>query len=933
MRTKHVLVAIALPTIFAACTSDDVVSPITNVDFQRPTVGDVSIVLDGVSSRRVDATTGTASWTDNMGACLMDAPVSASGTFAQKYALKNTVETDYPFTLKDDAWSTTGLLLEGNYFFYYPAKENGMGRNAGLTYEVKASQNAFAEDGTYKRYQAETDNQMWISYKGFEANTKLENAQIKLNMAPLHAAVNFKVQYDGANTMQINKIVLTKKAGTFATKGQLNLNNGTSDIKNTAEYAVEYVDTIEANRGNLPAIFNVYNHEATTEKYTKSTAYNPLLQGDFLKKIGDGVSSIEVNLKNQVLASGSSVTVSMVVPNDINSTGYDIVVFTDKGVVKYDAVAPLAYTKAEELKTMELSADEAEYRKQFTEATIYENNKLNAATNKLDSIQPQGSTGIILKFKDQAIQVSKDFAVASTADLDMYMSYHVFQNYTSPTTLNATLNAADIELSKYVYDVLKANKNITLQFVKGTHGNINIGATLPTDAIDVIKVTNTGTGVAIAAGAIQKSTINNTINSVYNKGTFTIEVAPATQGATPAAKIINKLHNAGILNVNTALVGYTSHALVNGYVNEKGINNANLVTTAVMNIAASVTNVKEVENHATVNVTANNNFKYTTSEIMPIGTGADAPKTSPALTLAASKTLTLSTGSVAYGSITNNGTLTLNGSNYGTLTNNATAVVTDNYGTIDNAVAVPTGQLTVTNNHYVSETSFGIINNTIEKSMVNFTQNDGNIYAVAGSYVNAPTDYVGAHAETGNVIFTIKETTNLATLISENRSVLNSSTALNIENGATLNLNLETEEDGVTYTDETKNYLTVLSRIKAITINNAKVFVDGNLPLKNCPVYVYGNSEVTGSYGSSINFIGENEPVDGSGTTDFHKRNEILNVKKDAFLTIGVAINGLTYVTLGENAKVLADNVQVSGETAISFGTNASWFGKQYVIE
>ena len=60
---------------------------------------------------------------------------------------------------------------------------------------------------------------------------------------------------------------------------------------------------------------------------------------------------------------------------------------------------------------------------------------------------------------------------------------------------------------------------------------------------------------------------------------------------------------------------------------------------------------------------------------------------------------------------------------------------------------------------------------------------------------------------------------------------------------------------------------------------------------------------------------------------------EIIYVKKDAFLTVGVTVQGLNTLNLGEKASVLADNVEISGTNNVVFGTNAKWYGKAYVLE
>ena len=749
--------AMSLPVFFAACTSEEFETQ--NVDVngnQRPVVGDVRVVLGDAMSRVANPETGTFAFTENMGAVLMDTPTNTGTTFAEKYALSNTVATDYPFVLSDDAWSTTGLLLEGNYFFYYPAKEEGMTRQK-FTYEIAEDQKAYDAEGNFKRYQPVTDNQLYVSYKGFEANTKMEGEVVEIVLPQAHAQMNFNVVYNGNHQIAINKIVLEPATKKFITKGYLDVEHAAS----TDEYAIAGVDTLD-NGGNLPALYNVYNQ--ATGSIITNAKYNPLNITSAFKSVDSSkdASSISVSLKNTKLSKGESVAVSMIVPSTVDNS-FTAKIYTDKGIVTYDAVGSKAYTEG-----AGATLDTVAVSRLYQNGAWLANDNANA---QLDSIVAQATRALELSFKDQAIEVDDNFTVKSTEELAMFLGYHEFQAYTNDHAITAKLAADGIELSQESYTILKNNPKIKLTVNADAAKYLTIGSDVT--ATDALYKFAWGANVlpCVEAGATQVINAAVEFNRIINYGTLTIANYDE-EGEAVATSIANNIFNVGKLVVNTPVNG----PIVNGTVETDPALREydNVVSTASAEVNANLTASPALINFATATITADEITAIYNNKVTK-GTGASALVKAGSisvndslvvssinndgalalnetveitsltntkdLTVAAGKTLFVRGTSTTSGTLTNNGYVKVSGNleNTGTLTNNY-ALTNQGAGTMSNTnkVIVNNGAIYT----YLTNNAGGeivIYNRDEEVKVGNGTTNQGTITytAVEGDYTSA----------------------------------------------------------------------------------------------------------------------------------------------------------------------------------------------------
>ena len=146
MRTKHLLTAMVLPALFAACTNDDFqsVAPEAPVNAEgRNLVENVTLNLGAPETRL--AYDGNYAWEaeDEIGACLMDEIVTpdyydVKNLWRDRFNLTDYIQTNYKFTYDgESAWTTEAKMLEGNYFFCYPYNAN-KGKRDAYTFSAKA---------------------------------------------------------------------------------------------------------------------------------------------------------------------------------------------------------------------------------------------------------------------------------------------------------------------------------------------------------------------------------------------------------------------------------------------------------------------------------------------------------------------------------------------------------------------------------------------------------------------------------------------------------------------------------------------------------------------------------------------------------------------------------------------------------------------------
>ena len=216
MKTRNLLVAMALPTLFAACTAEEIVNQADNNAAleNRALLGDLVVNAEGNVASRAAWSEENLAWGaweegDAFTAALTDAVTE--GTAGDK------LYTNYVWT-KNAAgeWSTTSQMVQGLYAFYsYKGNETKNDRNL-VKFDI-TNQTADLDNPT----KVLDDNQLFFSplYDIKAANTTAEkNVALPLTFYPYHSIAAFYIKNATDQDLQISQIVAK---GSFQAKGEI----------------------------------------------------------------------------------------------------------------------------------------------------------------------------------------------------------------------------------------------------------------------------------------------------------------------------------------------------------------------------------------------------------------------------------------------------------------------------------------------------------------------------------------------------------------------------------------------------------------------------------------------------------------------------------------------------------------------------------------
>ena len=239
MKTKHILTALALPAMFAACTADDIVSVENGMQqAERPMLSEdfVLKVENGNESRY--AVEGSTSLEFNfeegdlIGANVIDAYTAREGeTFDKEdpttWDIVPYIAPALPFENNGGEWKSAGRVGMGNYLFTNPYNPEDEGRGA-AKYELPV----------VVQYDSENPNAHIEKYNKAVAATVLYKADLNanINLKNLFTYPKIRINFDkDLEVKKVTKIVLQKKnAGkAFIYKGALD-NKNIEDMFNPA---------------------------------------------------------------------------------------------------------------------------------------------------------------------------------------------------------------------------------------------------------------------------------------------------------------------------------------------------------------------------------------------------------------------------------------------------------------------------------------------------------------------------------------------------------------------------------------------------------------------------------------------------------------------------------------------------------------------------
>ncbi len=859
MKTKHFLMALALPAVFAACTADDFVTgqPENPNLANRTVVGNISFVSPDVANTRLIWDNGLK-WTetDKLGAALMDQTNGQSDADPTKnYTIVDKLYSNYRYDYVNGSFvNGNAQFVEGNYFVY--AQYNAEQTRTGLAYSIPTNQ----EDGTDGR-DSWYKNQMWLDHIFVKQGDK----NVEVNPIAVFPVVAFKAMYEGTNSgVEIRKVVVTDGTAQFAVNGTVQPSSKTITYNALAELtSVSFAEGSGAgdyqisDNATLADVFNLYK-KAIEDYGTKYTTESPITDivnpniANFFVADAEKSSTLTLNYTDPK----ASVNSVMVVPQSAAHTPANLKfeIYTNKGIVTISGASETDMSKQFTLGTEKKYTAEAgtALNEKAFNAIRYNDGFKNAFLAAVTAGQMEK---VEIGFKDDAILVPATLTVSDTEELKYYLTNWyagkkgaIVGDDGNTVTIKADpASGKTVDVDNEVLAFMANAANPSLKF----EGTVTIPAETSVDALDkIVKGTN---NLNIVNNAVLAWTDKaHTFTAITNNATLTIgqnddksaedftgeltNLGTLTLYAN-VTEIINgsstsPINNTATLNLNKGTVTtLTNHAVVkvNGTVTVTGLTNNNelIVVKGTLTTGAS-----SVNNHA---ITVSEGAEWTVSgNFDNIG----------------------STDNAEAATIENNGTITVTG---GTFNNKKSTASTNQVNA------------KITNNGQIACSGEGSFTNSGDmdanaNSITLITTNAKNaevVVADGSAYINVPTNE-------GKITFIVTEQAAL-------KAIPSSANSLRIT--ATIDLkDLDNKEGGVKYLEFRSD--------KAMTITCNATSDNSKFD------HVIFNG---GSAASPVSFVVKNNLT----------ANETLEVKKNARVTIE---NTMTFAAAKDKATGFINN-------------------------
>lgn len=496
MKTRHLLTAIALPALFAACTNEELLEQTTpgNVsldDRQMVNVPAVNLNLGEQIDTRLSMDGNKYIWesTDLLGACLMDEITSdyhqPNTIWSQWFKLKDYIQTNYKFAYNKQTglFENNALMCEGNYFFYYPYDETMNTREA-FEQELEAEQKLEANaDGTLNYRKTVLDNQVFLGHSAIYGDRE-DHDELNVSMKGVFAYPAFRIAYSSPQPVTIEKV------------------------------AFKIVDNAASNTGtNVEGTVTPFNTTLKVDPTSATfNAQNPYVLADGAEyyKMIDKTTAEQISVAMPdnaacTLSSGKTIQGYVVIPAgvydaDNSSADYKslwMYVYTNKGIVK-------TYLN---VKNEEQEASGAPSDNVWTKGAYVD-------------FQPDNGMLIDMGFSYEAISAPKEFTVSNTEDFELLLGWQ--KDQTVPTTVEATIVGEDVELSKAIYDILNNNKNLTLELTSDADATVTIPADAPANALDRVSIKAGGKLNIVNKAALTVENDFKAAQSLTNESTITL---------------------------------------------------------------------------------------------------------------------------------------------------------------------------------------------------------------------------------------------------------------------------------------------------------------------------------------------------------------------------------------------------------------------------
>lgn len=606
MRTKLVLMAMALPALFAACTSDEFVEPAQGDFNGRALLNGLTVKIDQNADTRF--AWGDYAWKfeagDQFGAAVTD-PATA-GTVQNTQLLGN-----YIFSQAvDGSYSTTSQMYEGIYSFYsYPGFQGKATRDL-IKFDLGVQKTDLA-----KPEEVINNTQLFFSPL-YDIKAETVGTALPLKFYPYWSVAAFRIKNNTGAAFKISQIVL--KGTRFTTKGEIDAMKIESAglIYSIAEGEKEY---------SLP-------EGMTAEKYAEKMATE-----DIAKDGSTTTGSIALNCDNYELANGKEIIAYMSVP--AAATGNEVnveIIVNVEGVSKAikvtntgggtdiasTGISDLAFRRGQTKAVFGFETDGKTMKALNVAKTNLQDANGFYVDNKTDLLNViNANRGAISIYNMGDLAIDKDVASA----LNLYSAAGVtFANpidvtvsgdaTISKTTFagGVTVKSGNVTFSENT--VLSENKAMTVKGGKailkdGTYSEATSSIVVDGGELVVAKTDAAITAITVNSGTLTLNGASQTIGSD--------KIAALTFGDAKATKLNVSLSGNSATKTLTvgedvALDAKTTMTVAAGNTvsistSKTLTNNGKIVNSGTISGAGTLTNANTIETAGTIGATAVNN--------------------------------------------------------------------------------------------------------------------------------------------------------------------------------------------------------------------------------------------------------------------------------------------------------------------------------------
>ncbi|MGN0052428.1 MAG: hypothetical protein ACI378_00005 [Bacteroides sp.] len=220
MKTRHILTALALPALFAACTADEFVNEGISTQGSRAKLSkDLTLTTLGEADTRYSVSDNMVisfEAGDKLGACIIDDYNASFPNEPEKWTVIKSLAGNYPFTFDGSVWKSDIELGIGHYLFVYPYNK-GDNNRAAASFELPTVQELYdTEDGPVVLGAAvQKANRSVAATVMYEGDVEKD-----ITLRNIYTYPKFVINLDnGEKVTTVSQVVLKKTTGVFVTKG------------------------------------------------------------------------------------------------------------------------------------------------------------------------------------------------------------------------------------------------------------------------------------------------------------------------------------------------------------------------------------------------------------------------------------------------------------------------------------------------------------------------------------------------------------------------------------------------------------------------------------------------------------------------------------------------------------------------------------------